>query len=69
MFYKYNKHLYLTIVFFNKVLPHGGCSTATPGCSKVCVDTLKKGGNAVDGAIAAMFCIGVVNPHHSGIGG
>lgn len=52
-----------------EVLPHGGCSTATPGCSKVCVDTLKKGGNAVDGAIAAMFCIGVVNPHHSGIGG
>ncbi|GAB1597702.1 glutathione hydrolase 1 proenzyme-like [Argonauta hians] len=52
-----------------EVLPHGGCTTATPHCSAVCIETLKNGGNAVDASIAAMFCIGVVNPHHSGIGG
>ncbi|XP_014785501.1 glutathione hydrolase 1 proenzyme isoform X2 [Octopus bimaculoides] len=52
-----------------EVLPHGGCSTATPHCSAICIDTLKKGGNAVDASIAATFCLGVVNPHHSGIGG
>lgn len=43
-------------------------SDAVP-CSAIGKDVLVEGGNAVDAAIAAMFCTGTVHPHTSGIGG
>ncbi|XP_031556156.1 glutathione hydrolase 1 proenzyme-like [Actinia tenebrosa] len=38
-------------------------------CSKVGRDILKKGGHAVDAAIATALCVGVINPHSAGLGG
>ncbi|KAG4194728.1 hypothetical protein ERO13_A06G069200v2 [Gossypium hirsutum] len=38
-------------------------------CSKIGVLMLKKGGHAMDAAVATALCVGVVNPMASGIGG
>lgn len=44
------------------------CTDGTP-CSKVGRDILSKNGSAVDAALAAMFCNGVVNMQSMGLGG
>ncbi len=47
----------------------GVVSSASEYSSQIGVDILKKGGNAVDAAVAAIFTIGVVEPNLSSIGG
>eukprot|EP00794_Sanderia_malayensis_P013925 gene13925-15376_t len=48
---------------------HAAVATDHETCSKVGRDVLKKGGSAVDGAIASLFCLGTVQFQSTGIGG
>nr|GMC98872.1 gamma-glutamyltranspeptidase 1-like [Ipomoea batatas] len=49
--------------------PHGVVATDDGRCSRIGRDVLVDGGHAVDAAVAAALCLGVVSPASSGIGG
>ncbi|RYH17441.1 hypothetical protein EON65_28595 [archaeon] len=48
---------------------HGAVSSDTGACSDVGLSILQEGGNAIEAAIATTFCLGVLSPASSGIGG
>src|SRR4051812_46605573 len=48
---------------------HGMVATGHPLATEAGLDVLRRGGNAIDAAIAVGLTLGVVDGHNSGIGG
>lgn len=48
---------------------NGAVSSSTPYASQIGLDILKKGGNAIDAAVAMIYAIGLTEPAASGMGG
>ena len=51
------------------VAEHGMVATVNPIATRAGVEAMRRGGNAIDAAVAAALMLGVVDGHNSGIGG
>lgn len=51
------------------IAPHGMAATSHPLATQAALDILKSGGNAIDAAIAANACLGLMEPTGCGMGG
>lgn len=51
------------------VAEHGMVATVQPLATRAGVEAMRRGGNAIDAAVAAGLMLGVVDGHNSGIGG
>jgi gamma-glutamyltranspeptidase/glutathione hydrolase len=51
------------------IAPHGMAATSQPLATQVAIDILKKGGNAIDAAIAANATLALMEPTGCGLGG
>ena len=61
-----------SVCFFSLLMPlsfASTVSTSSPEATKVAMDILKSGGNAVDAACAAVFTLNVTQPYFAGVGG
>lgn len=47
----------------------GAVASESTVCSKIGIEMLEQGGNAVDALVGTVFCVGVIGMYHSGIGG
>ncbi|KAJ8133460.1 hypothetical protein O1611_g174 [Lasiodiplodia mahajangana] len=48
---------------------NGAIASENSQCSQIGIEMLESGGNAADAMVGTVFCVGVVNIMHSGIGG
>lgn len=47
----------------------GAVASESSVCSKIGIQMLEQGGNAIDALVGTVFCVGVTGMYHSGIGG